>query len=153
MCHLFETFRPRRRRRNMNRLMLQARARVRGRRLKIHICHLGCSSHHREKRYEPLRLPNKSIQLPFVLETRGAFPPDKNQKCIFTRPRRRGGARRSMTTQHLGSEGRKSLRPRKQTRGCYFLLLQDQIFGARCSQFPRGPLEGVVFASSVFSLR
>lgn len=51
-----------------------------------------------------------------------------------------------MTTQCLGNEG--SLRPCKQIRACYFLLLQDQIFGARCSQFPCGSLGGVVFRAS-----
>lgn len=51
-----------------------------------------------------------------------------------------------MTTQCLGNEG--SLRSGKQIRACYFLLLQDQIFGARCSQFPRGSLGGVVFCAS-----
>lgn len=51
-----------------------------------------------------------------------------------------------MTTQRLGNEG--SLRPGKQMCACYFLLLQDQIFGARCSQFPRGSLGGVMFCAS-----
>lgn len=51
-----------------------------------------------------------------------------------------------MTTQRLGNEG--SLRPGKQIRAFYFLLLQDQIFGARCSQFPRGSLRGVAFCAS-----
>lgn len=51
-----------------------------------------------------------------------------------------------MTTQRLGNEG--SFRPSKQIRACYFLLLQDQIFGARCSQFPPGSLEGVMFCAS-----
>lgn len=50
-----------------------------------------------------------------------------------------------MTTQRLGNEG--SLRPSKQMRACYFLLLQDQIFRARCSQFPRGSLKGVMFCA------
>lgn len=50
-----------------------------------------------------------------------------------------------MTAQRLGNEG--SLRPSKQMRACYFLLLQDQIFRARCSQFPRGSLEGVMFCA------
>lgn len=52
----------------------------------------------------------------------------------------------SMTTQRLGNEV--NLGPSKQMRVCYFLLLQDQIFGARCSQFPRGSLEGVTFCAS-----
>lgn len=57
-----------------------------------------------------------------------------------------GKARRSMTTWRLGNGGSKSLRPRKQTRGCYFLLLRrDGIFGARCSHFPRGSLQGLLF--------
>lgn len=55
-------------------------------------------------------------------------------------------AKCSMTTRRLGSEG--DLRPSKQMHACYFLLLQDQIFGTRCSQFPRGSLEGVVVCAS-----
>lgn len=57
----------------------------------------------------------------------------------------------SMTSRRLGNEG--SLRACKQICACYFLQHQDQIFGARCSQFPCGSLWGVVFHVSFFAVR
>lgn len=57
----------------------------------------------------------------------------------------------SMTSWRLGNEG--SLHACKQICACYFLQLQDQIFGARCSQFPCGSLGGVVFHASFFAVR
>lgn len=57
----------------------------------------------------------------------------------------------SMTSWRLGNE--ESLHACKQICACYFLQLQDQIFGARCSQFPCGSLGGVVFHASFFAVR
>lgn len=66
--------------------------------------------------------------------------PNTNQKCIFICVTR-GGI--------MFNDNRASgdLHPGKQIRAFYFLLLQDQIFGARCSQFPRGSLRGLLFCA------
>lgn len=117
-------------------------------RLKIHIYHLGAQ--HTAKRCISNCSTCQTNQYNYLLFSRRVLSFPNNNHNVFLHACN-VPAKRSMTTQRLGNEER--LCPCKQIRTCYFLLLQDQIFGARCSQFPRGSLGGVVFVRLVFSLR
>lgn len=101
------------------------------------------SKYYQQTHFELLHMLSKSIQLSFVLQT--CFLSPIKIEMYFYMPNTQ---QQNVQWQHSVWGAREVFVPANKYAHCYFLRLQDQIFGARCSQFPRGSLGGVVFFAS-----